>query len=234
MKPRYDWILMDADRTLFDFDRSEQESIRKTLTHYGIPSDDETVAVYLEGNLACWDELAQGRLTQDALGRERFQRLLDRLGITGPDPGEMNLFFLHGIAAAPYLIDGAVELCKQLKPHCTLAIVTNGLTVAQKGRLENSELKPYIDHLFISQEMGCKKPEPAYFERVFSVLGIGEEEKKRTIILGDSCPVDIQGGINVGIDTIWLNSAGKKCPENMKITHIVASLAEVSQIILQP
>lgn len=232
MRPRYDWVLLDADRTLFDFDRSEHESIRKTLKEYGLPNDDKTVDLYLEGNLACWAAFDRGELSQDDLGRERFARLLTRLGVSGPDPEEMNLRYLRGLAQAPYLLEGAEELCRLLKPYCTLVIVTNGLTVAQKGRLERSALREYIDHLFISQEMGCQKPEKEYFRRVFDALGIGEAEKDRTVILGDSLTSDIQGGINAGIHTIWLNAGGKTCPAGMKIDHIVTDLAQVGGIIL--
>ena len=33
---RYDYVLFDADNTLFDFGRAE-EALRKTLEHYSLP-----------------------------------------------------------------------------------------------------------------------------------------------------------------------------------------------------
>lgn len=36
--PRYDYVLFDADNTLFDFDRAEAEALRTTLAEYGLPA----------------------------------------------------------------------------------------------------------------------------------------------------------------------------------------------------
>ena len=37
--PRYDYILLDADMTLFDFERSEEEALKEVLTAHGYPTD---------------------------------------------------------------------------------------------------------------------------------------------------------------------------------------------------
>lgn len=231
-KPRYDWVLLDADRTLFDFERSQLVTLRRTLEQFGIPADEETIALYLKINQACWDAFERGELDLDTLERERFVRLLAALDIRDQDPSEMNRFYIHHFAQVPYLMNGAEELCKLLKPHCRLIIVTNGLTVSQTGRLANSSLKDDIDAMYISQQMGVRKPEPEFFRQVFAQEGMGEAELRRAVIVGDSLQTDIQGGINAGIDTIWLNQTGKTCPNDMKITHIVENLKEVGEIVL--
>lgn len=232
MVPRYDLVLMDADRTLFDFDRSEQEAIRLTLKRHGLPAGEETVQQYLAINQSLWEAFDRGEFPQDRLGRERFARLLALLGDRTQDPDELNQAYLSMLGSLPYLLPGAEALCKRLAPFCRLVIVTNGLTVAQTGRLEHAAIRPYIDRMYISQALGCQKPERAFFDRVFADLGVDEAGKAGTVLLGDSLTSDIQGGINAGIDTIWLNKDGKKCPESMKITYIVPCLEEVSDIIL--
>ncbi|MBQ3089091.1 MAG: YjjG family noncanonical pyrimidine nucleotidase [Oscillospiraceae bacterium] len=232
MRARYDWVLLDADRTLFDFDRSEQMSIRQTLRHYGIADDQETVERYLQVNHQVWAQFDRGELAQDRLGRERFARFLRLMEVEGPDPEEMNLYYLNGLARYPYLLEGAEELCRRLAPHCRLAIVTNGLTAAQTGRLAASRLRDVIGHLFISQQLGLQKPDPAYFSKVFQTLGIRQQDKARTVIVGDSLSSDIQGGINAGIDTIWFNPQGKKSPDGVKISCIAPTLEAVGEFIL--
>lgn len=232
MKPRYDLVLMDADRTLFDFDRSELEAIRATLSTHGLPDDPATVELYLTINLSLWEAFDRGELPQDQLGRIRFARLLDALNATGPDPEEMNLYYLRTLGSLPYLLPGAEALCRTLFPHCRLVIVTNGLTIAQTGRLERSPLRPYISDMFISQELGCQKPDRAFFDAVFAALGVTEAQKASTVLLGDSLTSDIQGGINAGIDTIWLNQMGKKCPNSPNPTYIAEYLSQASDIIL--
>ena len=37
---RYDVVLLDADRTLLDFERSERAALRRALAKWGLPQDD--------------------------------------------------------------------------------------------------------------------------------------------------------------------------------------------------
>ncbi|MCD7761127.1 MAG: YjjG family noncanonical pyrimidine nucleotidase, partial [Clostridiales bacterium] len=208
--PRYDLVLLDADRTLFDFDRSELEAIRRTLADWGISPDERTVGRYLEINDGLWAACDRGEFPQPRLGRERFARLLDELGRTDTDPEQMNRDYLTRLGTLPYLLPGAEALCQRLYPVCKLVIVTNGLTIAQEGRLARSAIRPYISGMYVSEQMGCRKPELAYFQAVFAALGVDEAQKRRTALLGDSISSDIRGGIAAGIDTVLLNPSGQK------------------------
>ncbi|MCD8384982.1 MAG: YjjG family noncanonical pyrimidine nucleotidase [Clostridiales bacterium] len=230
--PRYDLVLLDADRTLFDFDRSELEAIRLTLTDWSIAPDERTVGRYLEINDGLWAACDRGEFPQPRLGRERFARLLDELGRTDADPEQMNRDYLTRLGTLPYLLPGAEELCRQLYPHCKLVIVTNGLTIAQEGRLSRAAIRPYISEMYVSEQMGCRKPEPAYFRAVFAALGVDEAQKRRTVLLGDSISSDIRGGVAAGIDTIWLNPSGQKAPADLKITFTADNLEAAGAFIL--
>ena len=84
------------------------------------------------------------------------------------------------------MLPGAEEMCRTLARHCTLYIITNGLHTAQTGRFDKSPIKPYIREMFISQDMGCQKPEREYFDKVFQA--IGPVDRSRTVIVGDSPP----------------------------------------------
>ncbi|MCD7733820.1 MAG: YjjG family noncanonical pyrimidine nucleotidase [Clostridiales bacterium] len=230
--PRYDLVLLDADRTLFDFDRSELEAIRRTLADWGISPDERTVGRYLEINDGLWAACDRGEFPQPRLGRERFARLLDELGRTDADPEQMNRDYLTRLGTLPYLLPGAEALCQRLYPVCRLVIVTNGLTIAQEGRLARSSIRPYISRMYVSEQMGCRKPEPAYFQAVFADLGVDEAQKRRTVLLGDSISSDIRGGAAAGIDTVWLNPAGQRAPAELEITYIADSLEAAGSFIL--
>src|SRR5699024_6950286 len=70
-----DTILLDADMTLFDFDRSEHEALCRVLNARGCPTDKETTDAYVRINWALWDDYAKGRVTQEEIGPRRFQAL---------------------------------------------------------------------------------------------------------------------------------------------------------------
>lgn len=168
--PRYDYVLFDADNTLFDFDRAEAEALRTTLAEYGLPVTPETEETYLAVNRALWAQFDRGEVSREWLVVERFARLLRALGRSG-DPAAMNHAYLTHLGEGAFLLPGAEELCRALAPCCTLAIVTNGVAMAQRARFEASPLRDVVPWLFISEEVGASKPDPAFFAPVLRALG---------------------------------------------------------------
>lgn len=228
--PRYDFVLLDADETLFDFSRSELEALKKVLTERGYPTDEETIALYLKINTALWDANARGEVDQDFLTVERFAAFM-RVKGGDHDPRKFNRDYLEALGSGCYLLPGAEELCRTLRDAgCRLAIVTNGLPTAQWGRFNRSPLKEIIPHMFVSMELGCQKPQPEYFDKVCDALGIGD--RSRAVVVGDSLRSDIQGGINAGIDTVWFAPHGEAVPQHPRPTYTVRSYEELKSLLL--
>ena len=158
--PRYEFVLLDADETLFDFTKSEMEALNKVLTARGYPTDEETINLYLKINTALWYANARGEVDLQFLTVERFAAFM-RVKGGDHDPRQFNKDYLEALGEGCYMLPGAVEFCETLKAAgCKLAIVTNGLPTAQWGRFNRSPLKQIIPHMFVSMEMGCQKPQP--------------------------------------------------------------------------
>lgn len=200
--PRYDYVLFDADNTLYDFDRAEREALRRLLSAHGFPAGQEAAALYLGINRELWSRFDRGEVTREWLVVERFAALCRALGRTD-DPEALNREYLDYLGEGSFLLPGAEQLCRTLSRRCTLAIVTNGVARAQRRRFEGSALKDLIPWLFISEEVGASKPDPAFFEAVFSAMGI--EKRSRAVVVGDNLLTDVQGGANAGVDTVWFN-----------------------------
>lgn len=131
--PRYPVVLLDADNTLFDFDAAEYKALRAVLRDRGYSTGQDTVDVYLSINTALWDAFNRGEVEQDFLLVERFRRFEQAMG-GNHDPAAFNADYLAALASNNDLIPGALELCRSLAGlGCTLAIVTNGTAVAQRG-----------------------------------------------------------------------------------------------------
>lgn len=109
---KYDFVLFDADNTLFDFDQAEHLALGETLEGYGIPFTLEHEALYLRINRALWDAFDRGEISQDRLVVERFAAFLQQAGYPGrADPEEMNRAYLAALARQGCLLPGAEELC---------------------------------------------------------------------------------------------------------------------------
>ena len=225
----YRIALFDADNTLLDFTRAEHEALCSCLARRGIPYSEKTLQLYSSINDGHWKCLERGETTRERLKVERFTDFFHAIGHDG-DPSIMAHDYETTLSRQTFLLDGALELIKDLYGKCRLFIVTNGLISVQKSRFGSCALSPYFEKCFISEEMGCTKPEKIFFERVAeNISGFLPSE---AIVIGDSLSSDIQGGINAGLDTCWYNPNRKTPPPDMAITHCVHSLSDIKNILL--
>lgn len=225
----YRIALFDADNTLLDFTRAEDEALRACLAARSLPTDKATVARYSAINDSHWKRLERGETTRGRLKVERFADFFGALGYDG-DPVAMARDYEAALGRQAHLLDGSLDLIRSLHGKCRLFIVTNGLAAVQKSRFGACPLAPYFEACFISEEMGCAKPAKQFFDRV--AAAIEGFDPADALVIGDSLTSDIQGGINAGLDTCWYNPAAKPAPVGMPITYTVTTHAEIRAILL--
>lgn len=226
---RYDYVLFDADNTLFDFDRAERQALTRTLEYWGFPITEAARNCYLTANRALWSAYDRGEVTKDFLVVERFAALQREFG-GDRNPAEVNDYYLARLAEGGMLLPGAEALCRTLASHCTLAIITNGVSSAQRGRFSRSAVKDLIPYLFISGDMACQKPQKIFFDQVLDRMGISNPA--RCVVVGDSLAADIQGAMNAGLDSVWYAPGGQAAPPEFRPTYIARDFDEVRRLVL--
>ena len=225
---KYKHLLFDADGTLFDYDKSEANALAMAFELSGFSFKKDYLNVYRRINHKLWLDFEQGLIDPAAIRERRFEELFNELHLH-QDVKEFSEAYLENLSYKTNLVDGAEELIKLLWKKYTLSIITNGLAVVQRRRLESSVLFKYIDHIIISEEINYVKPSVEYFKYVFNELG--NPDKKEVLIIGDGLTSDIQGGVNFGIDTCWFNPQRKPNETAMKITYEIYSLNELMHIL---
>ncbi|HEX3022764.1 MAG TPA: YjjG family noncanonical pyrimidine nucleotidase [Lachnospiraceae bacterium] len=225
---KYDIIIFDADETLFDFDYSEKVAFRNTMLDYGFDYEENYhLKLYLEINNKLWKELENGLTTLEKLKTERFDRFIKRLG-ANIDSYELAEAYENHLADCSILFEGSIPLIESLCNNYKLFIVTNGITRVQEKRIRRSEIAKYFDGITISEEVSVAKPDPKIFDYALSNCDF---DKKRVLMVGDSLTSDIQGGINYGIDTCWLNTKGKVNHGKIKPTYEIKNIMDLSKIL---
>lgn len=228
----YRWLLLDADNTLFDFTAAEEFALTRTLIRYGISPTVEVKTRYRAINSALWLDYDQGKISQEALGPKRFQLLFETSEFSGQpgDPEQWSSFFLNSLADCPTLLPGAESLCRRLSDRYILALTTNGVSHVQRKRLQSSPLARYFgDRVFISGEMGCRKPEKEFFDKVLAALG-ARTQRGKVLVIGDSLSSDIQGAFNSRLDSVWLHWPSAR-PGTLKPTYEVDNLAQLALLL---
>lgn len=228
---KYETIIFDIDDTLFDFAKAEKNALHKTFSEFGMPKGVERYqASYEKANKPLWGELEKGLITLQELKIERFRRLFVHEGLE-IDAAEFSRVFLEYLGQGTFLVPGAVEICNLLQ-DLQLAVITNGFGEVQKSRIAGSPLAQAFEQIIVSEDAGIQKPETGIFEYAFSKLGISNKDK--VLMVGDSLTSDIQGGINVGIDTCWFNPNQKKNTNGIKPTYEIRDLLELLEIVEIP
>ncbi len=173
-------------------------------------------------------EYEKNNITQETLRTERFRLLFKDLMIEINEK-EFSLQYLKYLSESSFIISGADEICKYLHNNYKIALLTNGISVVQRNRLNHSVIKEYIDYCIISEEAKYSKPDIGIFKYAEKITK--HYDKEKMIIIGDSLTSDILGGINYGIDTCWYNSENKMNDTNIKPKFEINKLSEVLKLL---
>ena len=221
---RYEIILTDIDNTLFDFDRGSAEGVKMVLEHYGIAYTEERLQQYLAVNDKLWKQYEQGLIPKDHIFKTRFRDYMALYGVEA-EPIFANDLYVEGLKSKVFFMPHCKGFLDAVKGKYKLYAVTNGVTLTQEVRMARSGMAHYFDGIFISEQMGCKKPEKAFFDKVFDA--IGPVDKRKCIMLGDSLTSDMQGGRNAGIDTCLVGAI----KEDPRCDYIIGDLMELLPIL---
>ncbi|MGO9585641.1 MAG: YjjG family noncanonical pyrimidine nucleotidase [Limisphaerales bacterium] len=221
---RYQWLLFDADGTLFDYDRAESIALGEVFRLIRVTFDPGYLAAYRRINQALWQAAEKGELALSLLKVRRFELLLQTIGVAYP-PAAFSASYLDCLAACPELVEGAAEVLQALQGQYRMAILTNGLQAVQRERLARSAIRQHFAEIIISEEIGVSKPAREFFDTALARLG--HPSRREVLMIGDGWASDILGAIQYGLDACWYNPGHKPRPAGYRITREIASLREL-------
>lgn len=226
----YDWLLFDADDTLFDFSAASLKAISETLVQFGIEQHAKYLRLYEALNDVMWFRGDKGELTQQEITQERFRHFLAAIGREELHASVLNTYYIQALAKQGILLDGALETVQTL--HAAgyrMAVVTNGVASVQHGRFSGNPITPYFERIFISEELGVRKPSPDFFAAVRRELGI--EQPRRVLVIGDSLHSDILGGNLANFDTMWYNFKLEETSDEITPRYQVQSYRQLLEVL---
>jgi 2-haloacid dehalogenase len=221
----YQWLLFDADGTLFDYDRAEGAALRQVFHLIGATFDPGYLAEYRRINHALWQGVEQGEIKPQFVKVRRFELLLSTIGLVY-SPEAFSACYLESLAECSELVEGAAEVLDALHRSYRVAILTNGFQVVQRGRLARSIIHQFVDEIIISEEIGFSKPATEFFD--VALARLGNPPLREALMIGDGWTSDIVGAVQYGLDACWYNPGHKPRPSECALTREIASLRELA------
>ena len=223
---KYDILLFDADNTILDFDKAEEQALKWAFRDTGLEFTCKTLAVYRQKNIEQWRLFEQGKQTKEEVLSNRFIETFKALRLPAEDAERTGELYEHYLMQGFDVIPHAEEVLTELQKHCRLYLVSNGVLAIQNCRMKGSGMDKYFIARFVSEEIGCPKPQKRYFDHCFERMG--NPDRSKVLMIGDSLTSDIQGGVNADVDTCWFNP--NHC-ENSSSLHPTFEIDDLRQLL---
>lgn len=224
---KYNYLIFDLDNTLLDFDNTEEQALSSLFREYKVPVTVDARKRYKEINSKLWASLERGEITREDIFNTRFSLFFNdfNMKVDGIKAEESYRNHLNNGYA---IIENADVLLSQLKEkNYHIYAGTNGVGSTQRERLRGSQLLPYFDELFISEEIGYEKPDKNFFQTLFDTLAITNKES--CLMIGDSLSSDILGAKNAEIDSVFY--CPDKTIQSSSATYTVNNLMAIYSLL---
>lgn len=223
---KYKHLFFDLDHTLWDFDANAKITLSEIYSFFNL----ETLGVqpfetfyrhYLHHNEILWDRYHKGYINSEELKWKRMWRTLLEFKIGDEKLArDMSQKFLEILPVKKLLFPHTIEILNYLaQKNYKLHMITNGFEKIQWSKLNNSGLGGYFKNVITSEASNSLKPRKEIFD--FAMLKAGATLTD-SIMLGDNLDADIQGAMNAGMDSVFVNhiNAVTVLQPTYTITHL--------------
>lgn len=206
---KYKHLFFDLDHTLWDFDANAKITLTEIYSFFNL----ETLEVkpfdafykhYLHHNEILWNRYHKGYINGEELKWKRMWRTLLDFKIGDEKLArDISAKFLEILPVKKLLFPHTLEVLDYLAAKdYQLHMITNGFEKIQWSKLNNSGLGSYFKNVITSETSNSLKPRKEIFDFALQQAGASLQN---SIMLGDNLDADIQGAINAGMDSVFVN-----------------------------
>jgi len=230
--PSYKHLFFDLDHTLWDFDTNAKDTLREIYIEFKLnikvsPIFEDFYKIYIYHNEILWDRYQKGFISADELKWKRMWRTLLDFKIGDETLSkDLSARFLEILPTKKEVFPHTLEILQYLKnKQYQIHLITNGFEKTQWSKIRNSGLDKYITHVITSEGSNSLKPKKEIFE--FALLK-AKATLAESIMIGDNLDADIQGAMNAGMDTVFVNHINAST--SLKPTYIITHLEQLEKI----
>ena len=229
----YKHLFFDLDHTIWDFEMNSKDTLwdlhlKFDLTSKGILDFDAFYDTYSVHNHRLWDRYTKGFIKQEELRWKRiYLSLLDYKIADEKLSKAMSHDYLDILPNKTNLFPYTIEILNYLQQKgYVMHLITNGFESVQFKKINNSNIAKYFTEVITSEASNSLKPHKEIFEFALSKSNAKVAE---SIMIGDNESADIQGAINIGMDSVFVNHI--KATPTVQATYTITHLKELENIL---
>lgn len=233
LKPyRYRYIFFDLDHTLWDFEKSSDETLSELYDKYeleklGLFCVNSFKQHFQQVNSQLWSQSDEGKIDRETLRKLRFEMVCEGLGMQNAEiAGRMGEEYISLCPQKKFLLPYALEVLQHLHEKYPMYILTNGFSDVQAVKMNAAGILPFFKEIFTCDNFGVAKPHKMFFTRTMEQIGARPSE---CLMIGDNLKTDILGAQNAGIDHIYYNP--QKRNYFMEVQHEIQCLSELMRLL---
>ena len=154
----------DLDYTLAVPDRDRETLLDEAVSAVGAPAIDRDA--YVRAHRENLTGETRAPIFEDLLSPHE----------TDVSPSEIARTYRDRINEAIVPIDGAVGLLSALRERYRVGLLTNGPSIAQRGKLETLGWADAFDAVLVTGDLAAGKPDPRAFEALCDALSVPPDE----------------------------------------------------------
>src|SRR6266849_5883821 len=194
-------IFFDLDDTLMDSQSAVSSAVREIHSKLGVDRP-------LQSFLQAWREAHARhypRYLEGALSYEVVRRLRVRDAVRADlSDAQADAIFDGYMTAyeAMWTMFSDVQPCLEALGAHSLGVISNGPSNEQRRKLARLGIGARFQHILISEECKCAKPNPRIFKRACELAGVAPAD---AVHIGDHYEIDFCASNAAGLRGIWLN-----------------------------
>ena len=228
-------LIIDLDDTILDSDGNADvvwfDVCLEFVPRLGVVSARDLHASVMNAREWLWGDLGRARrarLDLPQARRELLTRALTHLAIldtTVVDEMSDRYSYLRDEKLKPF--PGAIDALRRLRDTgARMALLTNGSSESQRGKIDKHGLEEFFDYIQIEGEFGIGKPDERSFRNALDALGVGPHE---AWMIGDNLDFDIHAAQQVGVYAVWMDIQNNGLPDETAVRpdRIIRSLSDL-------
>lgn len=225
---KYKGLLLDLDNTLYDYNVAHEYAVFSVTKYFTQLHKIDEIEFYNLYNVSRSE--IHNDLKGTASSHSRilyFQRLNEKLSLNPLKYSiDLEKIYWNSFMEKMILFEGVIEMLNIYKKR--ICIITDLTTQIQHKKILKLNLEKFIDKIVTSEEVGVEKPNPKIFNKSIEKLNLG---KNNVCMIGDNFKKDIQGAIDLGIKSVWLNHENNKFSHSNNLINEVSFFKEILNFI---